>query len=236
MHFAIIAAGDGSRLSEEGVACPKPLVDLDGRPMIRRLIDIFVGCGAESVSVIVNERMTEVRDYLEGIADRMPCMFNMVVKSTPSSMHSFHEVSCILPAGDKFVLTTVDTIFRADEFAEYVRRFESDDESDGLMAVTSFVDDEKPLYVAADPVTMKIRGFYDEKRNDTAYVSGGIYGLRAAALRVLQACIDNGVGRMRNYQRALVDSGLSLKACPFSKIIDVDHVSDILTARTFINA
>ena len=41
MNYAIIAAGEGSRLVQEGVAVPKPLVDLDGRPMIRRLIDIF---------------------------------------------------------------------------------------------------------------------------------------------------------------------------------------------------
>ena len=35
MHYAIIAAGEGSRLVQEGVALPKPLVDLDGRPMIK---------------------------------------------------------------------------------------------------------------------------------------------------------------------------------------------------------
>ena len=52
MKFAIIAAGEGSRLVHEGVALPKPLVDLDGRPMIRRLIDIFLACDAEEISVM----------------------------------------------------------------------------------------------------------------------------------------------------------------------------------------
>ena len=56
MHYGIIAAGEGSRLVREGVALPKPLVDLDGRPMIERLIDIFVSLGAESVGIIVNEQ------------------------------------------------------------------------------------------------------------------------------------------------------------------------------------
>ena len=65
MNFAILAAGEGSRLVQEGVALPKPLVDLDGRPMIGRLLDIFEDCGAESVSIIVNEQMTQVRAYLE---------------------------------------------------------------------------------------------------------------------------------------------------------------------------
>ncbi|MDE6843764.1 MAG: NTP transferase domain-containing protein, partial [Muribaculaceae bacterium] len=58
MHFGIIAAGEGSRLRQEGVELPKPLVRLDGTPMIERLTDIFVANGAESVSIIINEYMT----------------------------------------------------------------------------------------------------------------------------------------------------------------------------------
>mgnify|MGYP002711385519 CR=1 FL=1 len=41
MKFAIISAGEGSRLSQEGVALPKPLVQLNGVAMIDRLIQIF---------------------------------------------------------------------------------------------------------------------------------------------------------------------------------------------------
>ncbi len=120
MNYAIIAAGEGSRLAQEGVALPKPLVRLNGVPMIKRLIDIFMGCNPDSLSVIVNEHMVEVREYLESLV--LPVPFKLVVKSTPSSMHSFYEVSRCFN-GDKFCLTTVDTIFRADEFRRYVEAF-----------------------------------------------------------------------------------------------------------------
>ena len=40
---------------------------------------------------------------------------------------------------------------------------------------------------------------------------------------------------MRNYQRALVEAGLNLRAYDMNKIIDVDHAADIVTAETFIN-
>ncbi len=43
-----------------------------------------------------------------------------------------------------------------------------------------------------------------------------------------------GVSRMRNYQRCLVENGLKLKAYPFSKIIDVDHAGDIEKAAIFV--
>lgn len=230
MNYAIIAAGEGSRLVQEGVALPKPLVDLDGRPMIKRLIDLFMRHNPESLSIIVNEQMTQVRDYLLSL--ELPVPIYLVVKSTPSSMHSFYEVSRGFGDG-KFCLTTVDTIFRDDEFGRYIDAFAADGKADGYMAVTPFIDDEKPLYVDVD-ADMKITAFRDEPWNGAKYISGGIYGLTGRALPVLERCIESGMSRMRNYQRALVGEGLDLHAYPFEKIVDVDHAADIATARDFI--
>lgn len=236
MHYAIIAAGNGSRLAAEGVEYPKPLVPMDGQPMIRRLIDIFLRCGAESISVIVNREMTDVEDYLRRhVAPACPVPFRLVVKSTPSAMHSFHELSGCIPEG-KFILTTVDTIFREPEFKAYAAAFEADDSADGCFAVTSFIDDEKPLYIDVDPATDLITAFRDAPNGADRYISGGIYGLTTPAIRVLENCMERGVSRMRNYQRALVDAGLKLRAYPFEKIVDVDHAGDIATARTFISS
>lgn len=231
MNYAIIAAGEGSRLAQEGVAKPKPLVELSGEPMIGRLISIFLRCNAESISIIVNEYMTEVREYLESL--KLPVPLNLVVKTTPSSMHSFYELSRVMEPG-KFCLTTVDTIFREPDFARYIAAFEADTENDGMMAVTPFIDDEKPLYVETDD-QMNIVAFRDAAWDGAKYVSGGIYALNEKSFGVVKECIDNGVSRMRNFQRALVSSGLKLKAYSIDKIIDVDHAEDIATAQKFIS-
>ncbi len=230
MNYAIIAAGEGSRLVQEGVKLPKPLVNLNGTPMIKRLIDIFMRCNATSLSIIVNEEMHQVREYLESLD--IPVPFRLVVKSTPSSMHSFYEVSRHFEEG-KFCLTTVDTIFHEEEFKKYIEAFENDSTgADGFMAVTSFIDDEKPLYIDTDS-DLNITAFKDAAWDGVKFISGGIYGLTPPALRVLENCMENGVSRMRNYQRALVDAGLKLKAFPFEKIVDVDHAGDIETAAAF---
>lgn len=231
MNYAIIAAGEGSRLAQEGVAKPKPLVELSGEPMIGRLISIFLRCNTESISIIVNEYMTEVREYLESL--KLPVPLNLVVKTTPSSMHSFYELSRVMKPG-KFCLTTVDTIFREPDFARYIAAFEADTENDGMMAVTPFIDDEKPLYVETDD-QMNIVAFRDAAWDGAKYVSGGIYALNEKSFGVVKECIDNGVSRMRNFQRALVSSGLKLKAYSIDKIIDVDHAEDIATAQKFIS-
>lgn len=232
MHYAIIAAGEGSRLAQEGVSKPKPLVELGGEPMVLRLMHIFERCNAQSISIIVNEFMTEVREFVENLQLSVPV--NVVVKTTPSSMHSFGELSKVIPEG-KFCLTTVDTIFREADFARYIQAFEADTDHDGMWAVTPFIEDEKPLYVEVDSdETMNITAFRDAAWDEARYVSGGIYAMDSKAFKVLDHCIDNGISRMRNFQRALVDAGFRLKAFSIDKIIDVDHASDIEVAQNFI--
>ena len=230
MNYAIIAAGEGSRLAQEGVAKPKPLVELQGEPMIGRLINIMLRCNAESISIIVNEHMTEVREYLENL--NLPVQLNLVVKTTPSSMHSLWHLSKVIPKG-KFCLTTVDTIFKEQDFKGYIDAFEADTEHDGMWAVTPFIDDEKPLWVDVDE-EMNITAFRDKGWCGAKYVSGGVYAMTDRAFDVLDQCIEQGISRMRNFQRALVNAGQHLKAYSIDKIVDVDHAGDIATAKAFL--
>ena len=229
MKFAIIAAGEGSRLANEGVAKPKPLVELQGVPIIERLIRIFARNGASSINIIVNEQQPETVEYLKGID--AGCPINIVVKSTPSSMHSMHALSDLLRGG-KFCLTTVDTLFHEEDFARYIKALEEYD-GDGIMAVTDYIDDEKPLYIATDE-NMEITTFCDSPTDNTRFISGGIYGLSPKALDILDQCMAEGVHRMRNFQRKLVEHGMKLKAFNLGKIIDIDHADDIIKAEQFI--
>ncbi|MDD2436651.1 MAG: NDP-sugar synthase [Massilibacteroides sp.] len=230
MDYAIIAAGEGSRLVQEGIKCPKPLIRLQGTALIDRLIAIFMKNKASSIHIIVNEEMEEVQKHIKALARDLP--INVLIKSTPSSMHSFYELSKFI-RGDKFCLTTVDTIFQEIEFEEYIKTFIKEGSFDGLMAVTDFIDDEKPLYVNVND-EFTIHNFYDTNEKEYKYVSGGIYCLKQNAIGLLEKAIASGMFRMRNYQRYLIQEGLKLKAYPFSKIIDVDHAEDIQKAEYFL--
>ena len=159
MKYAIIAAGEGSRLAQEGIDVPKPLVKVHGEHLIDRLIRIFMSNEAEEIVVICNDLTTEVSEHLRRLQNAGELCGNplpplrFVVKTTPSSMHSFYELSQLLAESDKpFVLTTVDTIFREAEFKDYIYAFKQmlAEGEDGLMGVTDFIDDEKPLYVGCE--------------------------------------------------------------------------------------
>jgi NDP-sugar pyrophosphorylase family protein len=232
MKFAIISAGEGSRLAQEGVQLPKPLVQLNGMAMIDRLIHIFAKNEAEQVVVIINNEVAQTKEHLALLKKVSEVPLEVIVKTTPSSMHSFYELSTYLK-DDKFCLTTVDTIFREEEFSRFIETFKASDK-DGLMAVTDYIDDEKPLYISTDE-ELNITGFHDARTPDCRYISGGIYCLTPKSIETLQRCMENGMSRMRNFQRQLVADGLHLGAYPFSKILDVDHASDIEKAEAFLN-
>lgn len=187
MKFAIISAGEGSRLSQEGVQLPKPLVQLNGEAMIDRLIRIFAKNGASQVVIIINNEVQATREHLAKLKESMALPLEVVVKTTPSSMHSFYEISPYLK-DDKFCLTTVDTVFREEEFTHFIDAFRAS-ENDGMMAVTDYIDDEKPLYISTDR-KLNIIGFYDAMTPDCQYISGGIYCLSPKAINVLQSCIE----------------------------------------------
>ena len=230
MIYAILAAGEGSRLAQEGCEVPKPLVRIQGETLIERLIRIFVTNGATRIVIIVNAQHTATQDYVRSLS--LPVPLDIVVQSTPSSMHSLYAIRDYLATEERFCLTTVDTIFAEREFASYIDTFRQST-LDGLMAVTTYVDDEKPLYVQTSS-DLTITNFCDTHEERCHHVSGGIYCLTRRSLDTLSRCIAEGKARMRNFQRQLVADGLHLCAYPFSKIIDVDHCSDIPKAEQLI--
>lgn len=224
----IIAAGEGSRLRSEGIPLPKPLVPVDGVPLIERLIGTFLRAGITEIACIVNEHSLEVKRFVEERHFPVPVRF--VVKTTPSSMHSLFALAPLLSDG-QFLLSTVDAVFDEREFAAYVRHAESRAEADGVLAVTDFVDDESPLYAACDP-SWRITGF--SKTEAAPYVTGGLYVFSPRVFREIDPVLASGVERLRNFLAHLVQKGYRIEAFPFSKMIDVDHLRDIQTAEELL--
>ena len=72
MKFAILAAGEGTRMAQEGVELPKPLVKVNGEAMIDRLIRIFNDCEAEDIYIITNNLTTLIQEHLRQLQEEKP--------------------------------------------------------------------------------------------------------------------------------------------------------------------
>ncbi len=228
MNLAIISAGESSRMFSEGISIPKPLVKIGGQPMIKRIIDIGVRSGINSVKCIVNSKFPELEKYLLKTDFGVP--IDLLVKSTPSSMHSLFELSKFL--GDEpFCLATADTVFLEREFVSFLNFARSKKDSDGTLAVTGFIDDEKPLCVKLDGD--RIVEFKDTS-DGLKYATGGLYYFSSGIFKMIETALNSKTERLRNFLRLLIENGYILNAFEFSKMVDVDHIKDIETAEKFL--
>ncbi|HED07315.1 MAG TPA: NDP-sugar synthase [Ignavibacteria bacterium] len=231
MIFGIIAAGEGSRLKKENAKASKPLIKVHGIPLIERLFTLAENNEVESICCIVNEESKDVHKYINNREFKVP--FNLIIKSTPSSLHSFYELSKYLKK-QPFCLATVDSIFNDDEFKLFLKAAQDNSNNDGLLAVTDFIDDEKPLCVEVDD-NMKINSFHDEAANHK-YATGGLYCFNSDIFPVMEEAVNNNVMRLRNFLKQLLIKNYQLKAFPFSKMIDVDHLKDLAAAEEYLNS
>ena len=127
---------------------------------------------------------------------------------------------------------TIDSIFKESEFSSFIDIMGKDKEYDGLIAVTDFVDDEKPLWVKINN-NFNILGFNNLKES-TNYVTGGIYFFRKDIFEHTETAIKLNMNRLRNFLQYLIEMGVKLRAIPFSKIIDIDHKKDLIEAENFL--
>ena len=230
MIAGIIAAGDGSRLRSEGIDVPKPLVRVDGVPLIERLLRLFARHGITRAVCLVNADSLSVKEFIDRGSFGLPV--DVHVRTTPSSMHSLFALAPHLErgaGGEKFLLSTVDPVFSEADFANFLAAVRGAQNADGVLAVTRFIDDENPLYVGLD----------DERRitsfgAPSPWVTGGLYAFSASIFRETAAAERAGVSRLRNFLAHLLAAGCRLEGFPFPKIVDVDHVSDIRTAEEFL--
>lgn len=230
MNLAIIGAGESSRLKAEGLKVSKHLIKINGEYLIERIIRIGRENDLDKVFCIINSHEPELKEYL--LTNNFGIPINLIVKDTDSSMHSLFELSSHLTA-EPFVLATTDSVFLENEFSDFLKYCSVNDKSDGVLAVTQFIDDEKPLCVELDNEN-NITIFSDTK-DGFSWATGGIYYFNPRIFELIQKALNSQTVRLRNFLRLLLNSDYKLKAFPFSKIVDVDHINDIKTAEDFLS-
>jgi NDP-sugar pyrophosphorylase family protein len=229
IDFGIIAAGEGSRLKAEGIQISKPMIPINGKPLIEWIIMPALNSGVEKINCIINEESNDLKAYLNKYT--YSHKINLLVKNTKSSFHSLKEISQHLTP--PFLISTTDSIFKEDEFISFMEFGINVSNADVVVASTNFIDDEKPLYINLNEDGYVI-DFYDSAK-DYEFVTGGLYLFKREIKKEIKEAMESDTKRLRNFLRFLIRKEFRIQAYRFSKIIDVDHISDIEAAESFLN-
>ena len=225
-HALILAGGDGSRLAASGIAEPKAVVPVGGRPQVARLVATARRLGCASVTCAV--RADLVSTVASALDDRS---VRLVPVRTPTSLHTLEAGLRSVPAGDVFC-TLVDTVMaEADWDTAHARAMALLKHADAVVAVTPFVADESPLWVdVAGDGTVNAFG----QPGAESLVTGGVYWLGHRARREAALAVGDGVQRLRGYLARLVASSMRVQTVIVPRIVDVDTGADLALAAALV--
>jgi len=222
LRAGVFAAGRGERLRSETNPL-KPLVKVDGRTLIERVLISMAEAGATEVVVIINEDSVAVRDHVT--ASKWPFALRWIVESTPTSMHSFLRlIETLAHDGDEgpFLLSTVDTVAGAQTYAKFIAKARQLEQAAVALALTSPGNDEKPLLVRTVPGSSSVCAI-GEAAAPSQYATAGIYAVRASILREAESARRDGLDALRTFLGRLLDRGYHIAGIPIAGSIDVDR-------------
>jgi NDP-sugar pyrophosphorylase family protein len=230
MHGLILAGGEGSRLAASGVATPKALVPVRGVPQLLRLARVLERAGVESLTCLL--RRGVALDPIRAELDRLALPLRIQECLTPSSLHTLVAGLTITPPGNVFC-TMVDTVMPV---VDWLRVYADANAllhagADIVLAVTPFIDDERPLYVARD-ASGRVTRVTDE-RLPAPLVTGGVYGFGPRARSTAAAVLEASHERMRTFLQSAVRTGNDVRAVEVERIVDLDHRRDLDVANAW---
>ena len=235
LKAGVLAAGRGERLAGPSNYL-KPLVKVGNQTLIEHVLNAIADAGASEVVVIINEDSLSVRDHVT--ARVWPFVLRWIVKTTPTSMHSFLCLVETLAAdgGDgPFLISTVDTVAAAQTYARFMAEARRNEPAAVTLALTSPGNDEKPLLVRTEPGGSRIIAIGDAAA-PSHYATAGVYAVRASILVEAEAARRDGIDALRGFLGRLLDRGYQLAGIPIAESIDVDRPADIGTAEALLRS
>lgn len=221
---AVIAAGEGSRLKELGVA--KPMVKVAGVPLIEHVLANFEAAGIASAAVIFNESERDCEAFVRERFGKL--VTSVLVKTTRSSLESFRAILEAAPEG-RLLVSTVDAFCPRKDFVRFVRQAGELPSNATVLALTRYVDDEKPLWVTTTPAgrVSAVGGGSGDA------VTAGIYVFPE---KVRRLGIPQELGRLRDFLAWLAKSGEPIESVEIEKVVDVDRAEDLAVAEALAGA
>ena len=141
-----MAAGEGTRLRPLTERWPKPVLPIDGRPVIARLLRDLAGAGIESATVVTGHLAEQVEAMIgDGSAFGLAARF----ARQPEALGSADAVRRALAAGASAPLLVVaaDTVFQGGALARVAAEWTSSGATAGLAVRRGGEDGKTPVRV-----------------------------------------------------------------------------------------
>jgi len=115
----ILAAGRGTRMKGLTEDIPKPMVEVQGRPVLDSIVRGLVENGVREVLIVVGYRPEVIRDHF-GDGAEFGCVISYVTQEVQDGTGRVVNLATEFSGGDAFVLSYGDILVPAFSYAEMV--------------------------------------------------------------------------------------------------------------------
>jgi dTDP-glucose pyrophosphorylase len=219
----VMAAGEGRRLRPLTERWAKPILPIDGRPVIATLLHELRAAGLRSITVVVGHLAEQVRAL---IGDGSSFGVAVAYAEQPEPDGSADAISRALAAGaaPPLVLTAADTVYTQGDLARFVEHAAKSD-ADGAIAVRRghVPTPGKPGLRVEDGRIVVVHDLDPELE----LTSAPLWALRPALVPYLDG-LPGPPWELRDaYQRA-IDDGLAIASVEIGKTRDLTDPLDLV--------
>jgi UDP-N-acetylglucosamine diphosphorylase / glucose-1-phosphate thymidylyltransferase / UDP-N-acetylgalactosamine diphosphorylase / glucosamine-1-phosphate N-acetyltransferase / galactosamine-1-phosphate N-acetyltransferase len=134
MKAVILAAGKGTRMRELTAEVPKPMLPVQGKPILQHIIEGLVAAGVTDVCVIVGWKKEVIQDHF-GDGSAFGAKVEYVVQEVQDGTGKAPELAKDFVGDDSLLLTYGDILVKGETYADMVKRYGEGDFG-GLVTVT----------------------------------------------------------------------------------------------------
>ena len=223
MQAIVMAAGEGRRLRPLTDRWAKPVLPIDGRPVIATLLRDLAAAGVERVTITVGYRREQIERLIgDGARFGVPVEYALQERADGSA----DAVARALAAGAEppCLVSAADTVYSAGDVAAFARAFAASPGA-GAIGVRRGLPPSsgKPGVVVRDGM---VRRVYDLDPGNPL-TSAPLWALGARLLPFFSGLSGPPYELKDAYQRG-IDAGVEVAAIPVGRTRDLTHPVDLV--------
>ena len=122
MKAVILAAGKGTRMGELTSELPKPMLPVQGKPILEHILDGLIQAGIAEFFIVTGFRAEVIEDYF-GTGEKWKVAISYGRQVTQDGTGKAPEVATGFVGGDDFVLTYGDILVHPQTYQHMLARF-----------------------------------------------------------------------------------------------------------------
>ena len=218
-----MAAGEGRRLRPLTERWPKPVLPIDGRPVLATLLREIAAAGVERVTV-VSGHFAEQVESLAGDGGAFGVRITYARQPQPDGSADATSRALAAGASPPALITAADTQYAPGDVARFVERFECSDAAGAIAARRGFVPTPAKPGLRVDGT--RVVSVYDTDP-ELPLTTAPLWALRDKLVPYLDALPGPPWELKDAYQRA-VDEGVPVESIEIGKTRDLTDPLDLV--------